>query len=129
MFLERNVMDFIENLTKVMKTKGITAYRLCIDLKIGMGTIASWKNGRYPTIDKLVKICQYLEISADALLGLEYNNLLTQDELIILDMYRKLPKDEKKELKSIMEIKLNKIKTRTTSSNLTTTKTEEPKIS
>jgi transcriptional regulator with XRE-family HTH domain len=82
-------MTFIERLMKVLTEKGISQYKLCKDLEIGQSTISSWKKGKMPTADKIITIVQYLEVSADWLLGLDKEQQdLTEEERKLLAAFR-----------------------------------------
>ena len=80
-------MAFIDRLLETLEEKGITQYKLCKDLEIGNSTITSWKKGKMPSIDKVIAIVRYLEISADWLLETEHENL-TAEEQNLLAAYR-----------------------------------------
>ena len=80
-------MAFIDRLLETLEKKGITQYKLCKDLEIGNSTITSWKKGKMPSIDKVIAIVRYLEISADWLLETEHENL-TVEEQNLLAAYR-----------------------------------------
>ena len=43
------------------------------ELNIGK-TIAFWKRGTQPTVEKLIKVIKYLGLSADSILGIQTNN-------------------------------------------------------
>ena len=84
-------MEFINLLTEKLKQKNISAYKICNDLDIGQSTFSSWKKGKKPTIEKLIAICQYLEVSSDELLGLK-ESTLTDEERQLIEAYRKASK-------------------------------------
>lgn len=80
-------MTFIDRLMQTLERKKISQYKLCKDLGIGQSTISSWKKGKIPTADKIISLVQYLEVSADWLLGTEMQRL-TLEEQNLLDAYR-----------------------------------------
>ncbi len=80
-------MAFIDRLMETLENKGISQYKLCKDLNIGNSTITSWKKGKMPTLDKVISIVRYLEISADYLLETELENY-TLEEQQLLAAYR-----------------------------------------
>lgn len=56
---------------KLIKEKGITAYRVAKETGLGTSTFSDWKIGRSaPKIDKLKKIADYLEVDIDYLTGI-----------------------------------------------------------
>ena len=68
-------MSFSQRLTNLMKSKGITSYRMSKDTGIPEATIGRWKNGKaVPIGDKLITAVKYLDTSADYLLGNEQKN-------------------------------------------------------
>ena len=64
----RRLSAFPARLQEVMKERRITEYRLCKDTGLSRARFYDWKSGRrYPHVDNLLLICQYLDCSADAL--------------------------------------------------------------
>ena len=80
-------MAFIDRLIEALEKKNISQYKLCKDLNIGQSTISSWKKGKIPTVEKVIAIVQYLEISADWLLETEQKNLSLEEQKL-LNAYR-----------------------------------------
>lgn len=60
-------MDFIEKLLNELKKRKISKSELARSTKIGDSTIRSWEKGSQPTLDKLIKIANYLNITLDEL--------------------------------------------------------------
>ena len=87
---------FIEILEKTLKEKNITFNKLAKETGIGQSSTDRWKKGSYPSIDKLVKICEYLNVTSDYLLELDDNPVreqadrLTEQEVLLLENYRAL---------------------------------------
>lgn len=91
-------MNFINKLTQILENKHITDYKFCKDLGLSKNSINHWKNGSYPTIDKLEKIITYLEISPYDLLEVETkekSNNLTELEEELLHYFRVIPERDK----------------------------------
>lgn len=85
---------FIENLENILTQRKITTYKMCKDTNITQSTVSAWKQGKMPTIEKLIKIAEYLNVSADELLGIkkiEQQNQLTELENEILKYFKVLP--------------------------------------
>lgn len=98
-------MSFIENLNKVMKQRGISAYKLSQNTGIPQSTISSWKS-TFPSLDKFEKIVRYLEISADELLdtGDSYNkNYFSSDEKTLIVHFREADQRGKENILEIAE--------------------------
>lgn len=57
-------MSEYENFERIIKEKGITAYRVAKETGITTATLTSWKQGKYtPKMDKLQKIADYLGVT------------------------------------------------------------------
>ena len=54
---------------KLLKERGITAYRVARETGVTTSTLTSWKQGKYvPKMDKLRKIADYLQVSVEYLM-------------------------------------------------------------
>ena len=62
-------MPFSESLQIAMNKFGITAYGLSQKTGISADAIGKWLKGTQPTLDKLMPIADFLEISLDELAG------------------------------------------------------------
>ncbi|WP_300808959.1 helix-turn-helix transcriptional regulator [uncultured Acetatifactor sp.] len=62
---------FIEEITKAMEQKKISAYQLEEDLGLSHSTVSSWKRGTQPTIEKAIKVIKYLGLSADEIFDIK----------------------------------------------------------
>lgn len=87
-------MQFIEKLTEIMQKRNVTGYQLEKDTGIKQATLGKWKKGSQPTIDKLIILVNYFQVSSDELLGIEYKNTLSENEQELLEQFRKLPERE-----------------------------------
>nr|DAR29951.1 MAG TPA: Repressor protein CI [Caudoviricetes sp.] len=57
-----------EILDKLLKEKGLTAYKLAKDTGVSTATLTSWKQGKYvPKLDKLQIIAEYLGVTVEYL--------------------------------------------------------------
>lgn len=83
---------FIDVLEKELENRGLTLNKLAKGAGISQPTTNRWKNGSIPNADALIKICKYLNVSADYLLELkppdEPPDELTQKEKLIIEYYR-----------------------------------------
>ena len=62
---------FVERLNETLKNSNITPYKLSKDLKISKSLVHYWCSGKVlPSVLYLKQICEYLDVSADYLLGL-----------------------------------------------------------
>ena len=58
-----------EKIEKLLKKKGITAYRMCKDIGLSPTVISDLKSGRStPKIDKLLKIAEYFGVDVSVLI-------------------------------------------------------------
>lgn len=63
---------FSDRLSDLMERANISALALSKIIGFSDTTILKWKKGKIiPTIDKLYALCQYFDVSADYLIGLE----------------------------------------------------------
>ena len=63
-------MSSIPILFELMEQHNITQKKLSADLGISQGNISDWKSGRSsPSMDKLVKLADYFNVSTDYLVG------------------------------------------------------------
>ena len=60
-------MEFIENLLLELNKRNISKAELARAADIPNSTIRSWEKGSQPTIDKVIKIAEYLNVSIDEL--------------------------------------------------------------
>lgn len=57
---------------ELLKTKGVSAYKVSQEAKVPQSTLSDWKRGRsVPKLDKLQKIADYFGVSVDYLMGLD----------------------------------------------------------
>lgn len=82
---------FVENLESEMAKKNVTYYQISKNTNIAHSTFSKWKNRKAnPTIDTLLTVCKYLNVSADKLLGLpepEPPNF-TEEEIYLIECFR-----------------------------------------
>ncbi|MSS94137.1 helix-turn-helix transcriptional regulator [Eubacterium sp. BL-380-WT-2B] len=67
---------------KLLRERGVTAYKVAKDTGIGTATLSNWKNGKYtPKQDKMQKLADYFGVSIDYLMtGKESNDENTSTE-------------------------------------------------
>ncbi|MDR1090334.1 MAG: helix-turn-helix domain-containing protein [Prevotella sp.] len=61
----------------------VTPYRLEEKINLGNGIISKWKNGSSPSVDKVIKVANFFNVSTDYLLGI--SDVETSVEDIIED--------------------------------------------
>lgn len=62
---------FFEKITQQLEQKKITLNKFSKEIGIAQSATDRWKNGRMPNSDTLIKMCKYLNVSADYLLDLD----------------------------------------------------------
>lgn len=74
---------FKKRLKETVKEQGLTAYKISKDLDLSVSLVSYWINGNVlPGIEHFKKLCEYLDISADYLLGLEdYSGVKTTNQV------------------------------------------------
>ena len=70
---------------------------LAKDIGISSGTITEWKNGKKPTLESLVKVSQFFEVTIDYLIFGTQNlpQDLSIDESRLIEVYRTLSYEDK----------------------------------
>ncbi len=100
---------FYDNLKRACKNNNLTPTELLKILNISTGSLGNWKKGVLPKSEILIKISTHLNVSTDYLLfGTIEKNIsidnLSIDELSIIEMYRDINEEAKKELQSVIRI-------------------------
>lgn len=103
-------MKLIENIEKIMKTKGISAYQLEKDIGIRQTTFQGWKRGSEPSADKISKLLQYLKVTPNELFGYSEVKELTENEKELLELFQQLPEREQIKFIARLEDKVEQIK-------------------
>lgn len=62
---------FYEKIDKLLKERKLTLNKLAKGAGINQSGTSRWQNGTMPSAEALIKICKYLNVSADYLLDLE----------------------------------------------------------
>ena len=63
--------DFViyAQIEKICKEKKIKITSLINEMNMSKGNLANWKKGGYPSVEVLIRIADYLQVSTDYLLG------------------------------------------------------------
>ncbi|MCL2862052.1 MAG: helix-turn-helix domain-containing protein [Firmicutes bacterium] len=63
-------MTISKKIFELLQEKGITQYKFAKDLGLTHGQVTDWKVGRSnPTVERLIKVADYFDVSVDYLLG------------------------------------------------------------
>ena len=82
---------FYEKLEKILKEKHLTLNKLAKGAGFAQSPTTRWKTGTMPNAETLVKICKYLDVSANYLLDLDETPpplILTDQEKELLEHFR-----------------------------------------
>ena len=99
---------FGKNIQKMRESREILQKDLAEEINLDRATVSSWERGKsYPTVETLIKISDYFNVSIDSLLGLTNNKKalddLTEEEKELLKDVRELDRDEKNKLKGYLK--------------------------
>lgn len=92
---------FYENLEKILKQKNLTLNKLAKGTGLAQSPTSRWKNGTIPNGETIIKICKYLNVSADYLLDLDTGApppILTDQEQQLLEHFRQCSPGEKESI-------------------------------
>jgi hypothetical protein len=62
-------MQYIQKIEQELKLRGITAKKMLLELGYSDNLISQWKKGAVPSVDRIIKIADYLDVSADYLMA------------------------------------------------------------
>jgi transcriptional regulator with XRE-family HTH domain len=66
---------------QLLQEKGIKPYRVHKETGVAQSTLSDWKTkGRLPSVENLVKIAQYLDVSVEKLIGQENKKPVTNSD-------------------------------------------------
>lgn len=95
-------LKFAQNLKNIMQKRNKTQSDLVKDLSLRQATVSDWLNGKkYPRMDKVEKLANYLGVSINELLMQSVPELpvpalqLTDQEKLMIKKYRQLNADSK----------------------------------
>lgn len=89
---------FRKNLVKRRKELGLTQEQLAVRLNVSPQAVSKWENSSYPDGELLPKIAKELNISLDALFGLNIENSERDIEQLVSDEMRSTPPEKRAEL-------------------------------
>lgn len=97
----------VEKIEKLLKEKKIPKKVFLKDLGLGINALSDWrKRGNVPSGEVLLSIAEYLGVSVGYLLGTEEKAPqtveLTEDDEMILSLFRSLSEDQKESLLTLM---------------------------
>ena len=60
-------MAFAENLCELMKTKGVSSYKMATEVGVHVSTVTNWRAGGSPKAEYIPRIAKVLGVSVNAL--------------------------------------------------------------
>lgn len=97
-----------QRIKELCAERGISINKLESDLGVGYSSIQKWKNTTSPSMDKIIKVATYFNVSVDYLLGrtdvkTPITELLGDDDIISFQRAREnmTPQDREKSLQMI----------------------------
>lgn len=101
---------FYEKLEQLLKEKHLTLNKLAKGAGFAQSPTTRWKAGTMPNAETLVKICKYLNVSADYLLDLDETPppILTDQEQELLEHFRQCSPGEQQSILLLANAGANK---------------------
>lgn len=101
---------FYEKLEQLLKEKHLTLNKLAKGAGFAQSPTTRWKTGTMPNAETLVKICKYLNVSADYLLDLDETPppILTDQEQELLEHFRQCSPGEQQSILLLANAGANK---------------------
>lgn len=92
-----------QRIKELCSQAGITISKLESELGFGNSSIKKWKEATSPSVDKIVKVANYFEVSVDYLLGMtdiadSTSNIINDEDIISFQRARQkmTPKDRER---------------------------------
>lgn len=95
---------FYEKIEKELKARKMTLNQLAKGAGFPQSGTTRWKNGSMPGTEILIKICKYLNVSADYLLDLEDEApplIISDEEKELILQYRECDSGTRKSIKTL----------------------------
>lgn len=91
---------FYDKLELILKEKHLTLNKLAKGCEIAQSQTSKWKKGYIPGSEILIKVCKYLNVSADYLLDLDETPppILTDQEQQLLEHFRQCSPGERESI-------------------------------
>lgn len=75
--------SYLEKIINIANERGIPLTILCENAGLAKNTIANWKRGSEPSMDKVIKILKYLGVSADEIFDISSPIKRTEKSVLI----------------------------------------------
>lgn len=99
-------IEYIKRIEKELKKNKITAKKMLLELGYSDSIISGWKKGSEPSAIKLLKICNYLNVSIEYILTgkTTIENNLSKEQKELIEYFKKLT--EKEQMKELARLEL-----------------------
>lgn len=95
---------------ELREERSMTQVRLSIELEVTQETISAYEIGKhYPSVKSLLHMVKLFDASMDYIMGIspirkmEIENILPNDEIRLLSLYRKIDETQKEKVYSYMQ--------------------------
>lgn len=103
------IKKIVNTIVFALHEKGISATKIENELGLGNNTISMWKRGTKPTVEKLIKVVKYLDISIDEIIcdaPIKDNYICEVDEIenankVFIDLIKQVLKKRKISIKKM----------------------------
>lgn len=100
---------FKYNLCAARKAAGLTQKQLANKLNVSNNAISNWEKGvSRPDIDQLAKICEILNVSPNDLLSAKLETVVSIDEQVVLNKYRKLDTHGEQVVTAVLDLEFER---------------------
>lgn len=109
-----------ERIAELCRSRGVSPSRMCLEVGISKSTMSDMKAGRTKgvTTDTAQRIADYFGVTVGYLLGNEDletkkspdESKLTEGEQMLLDLFRRIPKDQQPVVLNMIKAALSSIK-------------------
>lgn len=89
------MLDFYERLRQLCSERNTTVTKMLHEIGLSSANTGYWKKGQLPKGDALLKISDYLQVSADILLTGKGLKDLNNDERKLVEIYRSVSEKAK----------------------------------
>lgn len=84
-------MEVVENIEELIKRSGKTANAVLTECKLSHNSLTAWRSGKAkPSLDAMIKLADYFNVSIDFIAGRENKEMPTKAEIVL----RKITEDE-----------------------------------
>jgi len=94
---------FYDNFNNICKAKGTTLTGVLKALGKSTGSTGTWREGKYPKLDTVMEMAEYLGVSLDELVyGNAHSNELSESDQEWLDIVAHIPEEKQQMCKDFL---------------------------